>query len=98
MSNTIPDISNVSGIQFSIASPDEIRKSSVVEVTKYETYEKDKPVIKGLFDPRMGVTEIGEICSSCGQKNSHCPGHFGHMELARPIYNYHFIQTTLKMI
>ena len=98
MSTFAPDVKNVSGVQFSISSPDEIRKTSVVEITKYETYEKDKPVIKGLFDPRMGVTEIGEICSTCGQKNTHCPGHFGHMELARPIYNYHFIQTTLKMI
>jgi len=98
MSNTVPDISNVSGIQFSIASPDEIRKTSVVEITKYETYEKDIAVIKGLFDIRMGVTDTGEICGTCGQKNTHCPGHFGHIELSRPIYNYHFIQTTLKLI
>ena len=98
MSSTVPDISNVSGIQFSIASPDEIRKSSVVEITKYETYEKDKPVVKGLFDIRMGVTETGEICGTCGQKNIHCPGHFGHVELARPIYNFHFIQDTLKIL
>ena len=98
MSNTLPDISNVSSIQFSISSPEDIRKLSVVEVTKYETYEKDIPVIKGLFDGRMGVTGTGEICSTCGQKNTHCPGHFGHIELARPIYHYHFIQTVLKII
>ena len=98
MSDTVPDISNVSGIQFSISSPDEIRKTSVVEITKYETYEKDIPVIKGLFDIRMGVTETGEICGTCGQKNIHCPGHFGHIELARPIYNFHFIQDTLRII
>ena len=73
MSNTVPDISNVSGIQFSIASPDEIRKSSVVEITKYETYEKDISVVKGLFDIRMGVTDTDEIRGTCGQKNIHCP-------------------------
>jgi len=98
MSEHSPDIKNVSGIQFSIASPDEIRKTSVVEVTKYDTYDKDIPVIKGLFDARMGVTETGEICNTCGQKNIHCPGHFGHIELARPIYHYHFIQITLKIL
>ena len=98
MSNYSPDIKQISGIQFSISSPDEIRKSSVVEITKYETYEKDIPVIKGLFDRRMGVTESGEICGTCGQKNIHCPGHFGHIELARPVYNYHFIQLTLKLV
>ena len=98
MSSVTPDIKNAIGVQFSIASPDEIRKNSVVEVTKYDTYEKDIPVVKGLFDRRMGVTETGEICNTCGQKNINCPGHFGHLELARPIFHYHFIQTTLKIM
>ena len=98
MSKNTPDTKNVSGLQFSIASPDEIRNSSVVEVTKYETYDKDKPVIKGLFDSRMGVTETGKICCTCGQKNTLCPGHFGHIELARPVFNFHFIQMTVKIL
>ena len=97
MSNS-PDIKNVTGVQFSISSPDEIRNHSVVEVTKFETYEKDVPVIKGLFDIRMGVTDRDVICSTCNQKNTCCPGHFGHIELARPVYNYHFIQTVLKVL
>jgi DNA-directed RNA polymerase II subunit RPB1 len=95
---TKPDTKIVSGIQFSISSPDEIRRTSVVEVTKTDTYEKDNPVIKGLFDPRMGITETGKICSTCGQNNISCPGHFGHIELARPIYNYHFIKHVEKIL
>ena len=95
---TKPDTKVVSGIQFSISSPDEIRNSSVVEVTKTDTYEKDNPVIKGLFDPRMGVTETGKICSTCNQNNISCPGHFGHIELARPVYSYHFIKHVEKIL
>ena len=38
-----PDTKSVSGVQFSIASPEEIREASVVEVTKTETYEKKHP-------------------------------------------------------
>jgi DNA-directed RNA polymerase II subunit RPB1 len=99
MSSTIkPDTKVVSEIQFSISSPEEIRNSSVVEVTKTETYEKDNPIIKGLFDPRMGVTETGKICSTCGQNNISCPGHFGHIELSRPVYNYHFIKHVEKIM
>ena len=71
---------------------------SVVEVTKHDTYEKDIPVIKGIFDPRMGVTDMGKICKTCGQKNMQCPGHFGHVELARPVYHYHFINTLVKIL
>jgi predicted oxidoreductase len=58
--------SKVIGIQFSILSPDEIRKSSVAEITSRDTYINNKPVIGGLFDPRMGVLEPGLICPTDG--------------------------------
>ena len=51
--------SKIIGIQFSILSPDEIRRNSVVEVNSRDTYINNKPVTGGLFDPRMGVLEPG---------------------------------------
>ena len=93
-----PETSNVVGVQFSIMGPEEIRSRSVVEITKHETYEKDNPVIKGLFDSRMGSTEMGKICATCGQNNINCPGHFGHMELARPVFHWQFISYILKIL
>ena len=96
--DNMPDTNDVIGVQFSIIGPDEIRSRSVVEVTKHDTYEKDIPVVKGIFDPRMGVTDMGKICKTCGQKNMQCPGHFGHVELARPVYHYHFINTLVKIL
>ena len=93
-----PDIKIVNGIQFSIMGPEEIRKNSVVEITKHETYEKDIPVIKGLFDSRMGTTDMGKVCNTCGLDNKECPGHFGHIVLAKPVYNYHFIDITMKIL
>ena len=54
--------SKIIGIQFSVLSPDEIRKGSVAEITTRDTYVNNKPVINGLFDPRMGVLEPGLIC------------------------------------
>ena len=88
----------IQGLQFSVMGPDEIRDTSVIEIIKNETYDKDVPVIQGLFDLRMGTTELGKRCNTCGQKNSQCPGHFGHIELARPIYHYHFIDITCKVL
>ena len=93
-----PDINNVTGVQFSIMGPEEIKNRSVVEITKHETYEKDIPVIKGIFDPRMGITDMGKVCKTCGQTNIHCPGHFGHVELAVPVYYYHFINILIKIL
>ena len=51
--------SKIIGIQFSILSPEEIRKGSVAAITSKDTYVNGKPVINGLFDPRMGVLEPG---------------------------------------
>ncbi len=44
--NNMPkSCSKVIGIQFSILSPDEIRKGSVAEITSRDTYINNKPVI-----------------------------------------------------
>ena len=93
-----PETNNVIGVQFSIMSPEETRKRSVVEVTRHETYDKDTPVIKGLFDIRMGTTDMDKICGTCGQNNINCPGHFGHIELSRPVYHYQFISNLQKIL
>tara|TARA_B100000674_G_C37980474_1_gene981939 strand:+ start:7978 stop:12525 length:4548 start_codon:yes stop_codon:yes gene_type:complete len=98
MTSGEPITQKVNGVQFSILSPDEIRKSSAVEITKHDTYDKDNPVIKGLFDLRMGTVDMGKVCNTCGQKNTLCPGHFGHVELARPLFNYQFNSTVLKVL
>jgi len=93
-----PETKKITGVQFSILSPEEIRRRSAVEITKYETYDKEVPVVKGLFDTRMGSTEMGKICGTCHQKNIDCPGHFGHLNLARPVYHYHFINQIPKIL
>lgn len=92
------DIETVKGLQFSIMGPDEILRRSVVEVTKTDTYNGHEPVINGLFDPRMGVLEHNRVCATCEQKNIFCPGHFGHIKLARPVYNALLFETVRKLM
>ena len=84
----IPKTSNIIGIQFSILSADEIRKSSVVEVTNRES----------LFDPRMGVIESGYICPTDGLDYIRCPGYHGHLELARPVYYTQYFINIIKTL
>lgn len=88
--------SKVIGIQFSILSPDDIRKSSVVEITSRDTYINNKPVIGGLFDPRMGVLEPGLICPTDGLDYMNTPGYSGHIELARPVYYMQYLVSIQK--
>ena len=90
--------SKIMGIQFSILSPDEIKRASVAEITTRDTYVNNKPVIGGLFDPRMGVLEPGLVCPTDGLDYMQTPGYFGHIELARPVYYIQYLSTIIKII
>ena len=92
------NVSKIIGLQFSILSPDEIRKGSVAEITTRDTYVNNKPIIGGLFDPRMGVLEPGLICPTDGLDYMQTPGYFGHIELARPVYYIQYLSTILKIL
>ena len=103
MSNNSGNMKNINcskiiGIQFSILSPEEIRKGSVAEITSKEAYINNKPVINGLFDPRMGVLEPGLICPTDGLDYMQTPGYFGHIELARPVFYVQYLSTIQKIL
>ena len=71
---------------FGLLSPDEIRKMSVTRVVTADTYDEDGyPIERGLMDPRLGVVDPGLRCKMCGSRTGDCPGHFGHVELVRPV-------------
>ena len=86
------------GVQFGIANPEDILSRSVVEVITIKTYQADQPVPGGVFDSRFGVIENGKVCPTCRQTNMLCPGHFGHISLARPVYFCHFLDTIQKIL
>jgi DNA-directed RNA polymerase II subunit RPB1 len=90
--------SKIIGIQFSILSPDEIRRGSVAEITNRDTYINNKPVIGGLFDPRMGVLEPGFICPTDGLDYMVTPGYFAHINLARPVFYIQYLNTIIKIL
>jgi DNA-directed RNA polymerase II subunit RPB1 len=93
-----PRVSKIVGIQFSILSPDEIRKGSVTEITSRDTYVGNKPVIGGLFCPYMGVSEPGMLCPTDGLDYMNTPGYFGRIELAAPVFYYQHLATVHKIL
>jgi len=90
--------SKIIGIQFSILSPEEIERMSVAEITNKETYTGIKPKVGGLFDTRMGILEPGLICPTDGQNYIDCPGYFGHITLARPVFYIQYLPTIVKIL
>ena len=95
---SIEAASRIIGIQFSLLSPEEIRRASVAEITSRDTYINGKPVIGGLFDPRMGTLEPGLLCPTDGLDHIQTPGYFGHLELSRPVFYIQYLATVLKIL
>jgi len=78
-------------IKFTIFSPEMIRKMSVVKLVVPDTYNDDGyPIEGGLADTRMGVIDPGLRCKTCGGNIRTCPGHFGSVELIRPVLHPEF--------
>ena len=74
-------------------------------ITKYNRFEgSGTAVYGGVNDPRMGANQKGQRCRTCNctyersQDINDCPGHFGHIELARPVYHVGFIDDVVKIL
>jgi DNA-directed RNA polymerase II subunit RPB1 len=90
-------VSKIIGIQFGLMSPAEIFHRSVAEITTKDTYSSNKPVPNGLFDPRMGTLEPGTRCLTDQLDYIKCPGYFGHIELARPVFYLQYMDTIMNI-
>lgn len=89
----------VRGLHFGLMSPDTIRKISVIDVKTEDLYDRDGlPVKDGLMDRRMGTLEPNQRCQTCGGLWSQCPGHFGHVELARPVYHVGHMKKIVEVL
>jgi len=91
-------VSGIRGIQFCVLSEQELRRRSVCEVVEGKTFEGNEPVAGGLFDTRMGVVDGSRVCATCQQRNTFCPGHFGHVVLARPVFYVQFFEVVRKVL
>lgn len=63
-----------------------------------ETMEAGRPKLSGLMDPRQGVIDRNSRCQTCAGNMTECPGHFGHIDLAKPVFHIGFITKTIKIL
>eukprot|EP00798_Chlamydomonas_sp_ICE-L_P006305 gene6305-biopygen1438 len=91
-------ISRVHGVQFSVLGEDDILARSVCKVKVPRTFDGNDPVPDGLFDSRMGVIDNMKVCVTCHQRNTFCPGHFGHITLAQPCFYVQFYDIVKKLM
>ena len=95
---TLPtQLHKIKNLQFSLLSPSEIKGISVVHVFNSSIMDNGFPNPNGLLDTRMGSIERNLLCSTCGE-GAECPGHYGHIELSRPVYHVGFISKLKKVL
>ena len=86
----------INGVEFGVWSAEEIRKISVVEITESsKTVLKGIPIENGLRDERMGPLHVWSKCKTCNLNKRKCPGHFGHIELVKPVYHISWVSSII---
>ncbi|MFH0870361.1 MAG: DNA-directed RNA polymerase subunit A' [archaeon] len=89
----------VEKIEFGLMSPKFIKDMASAKIVTPELYDKEGyPVDGGLMDIRLGVIDPGLKCKTCGCKLKECPGHFGYIELARPVVHIKFVTVILDLL
>ena len=62
------------------------------------TMEGGRPKIGGLMDPRQGVVDRKSKCQTCAGNMTTCPGHFGHIELSKPVFHIGYLTKAVKLL
>ena len=90
----------IKSIQFGLLSPSAIKEMAVCEITQTRSFDdKGTPIDGGINDLRMGSTDKAFKCKTCHcQNNDDCPGHFGYIKLAEPVFHIGFIADCLKIL
>jgi DNA-directed RNA polymerase II subunit RPB1 len=88
---------DIKSIHFGILSPEDIRKYSVLEIVSADLQYEGHDGQGGLNDAHLGVVNKGEICKTCHLDSERCPGHFGHINLAVPLFKQEYTRV-IKLI
>lgn len=89
----------IDSISFEVISPKMMIEAAAAKIVTPELYDKEGyPVDGGLMDLRLGVIDPGLICKTDGLKLKESLGHFGYIELARPVVHIKFVRQILDLL
>jgi DNA-directed RNA polymerase II subunit RPB1 len=97
------DVKNIKEISFGIYTNDMIKRYSAVRNDPFginvpDSYDNYEPKKGGLVDLRLGSCDIYLNCTTCGQNSMDCEGHFGHTELAEPVFHFGFLDHLISIL
>jgi len=86
-------------IIFGILKPEIVKKMAAAKISKTDLYDQEGyPVEGGLMDPRLGTIDPGLRCRTCSGSVGECQGHFGYLELTRPVVNVHYAKLIYNLL
>lgn len=89
----------MTALQFGLMSPEEVQKLSVAEISSTQPYDENRmPLFSGVNDPRLGTISRDFKCVTCKGSMEECPGHFGHISLAKRVYHVGLLSYLLKTL
>ncbi len=89
----------ISAVEFGVMSPVLIKQMAAAKVVTPELYDREGyPVDGGLMDTRLGVIDPGLVCKTDGLKLKDSLGHFGYIELARPVVHIKFVRQVYDLL
>ncbi len=93
------NLMKVGKIEFGIVSPEMVKSIAAAKLTKTELYDQEGyPIEGGLMDPRLGVIDPGVRCRTCGGNVGDCHGHFGYLELTKPLMHVHYSKIVFALL
>ena len=89
----------IKSISFGLLNPEEVKKIGVAKIVTPELYDMDGyPVDGGLMDLKLGAIDPGVRCRTCGGRLKECLGHFGYIEMARPVMHLKYISIIERVL
>lgn len=67
-------------------------------ISHTEMMEMNKYKLGGLMDPRLGCADRYHKCQTCAGNSRQCPGHFGHIDLVKPVYHLGYLPAIVKIL
>ncbi|KAI0052660.1 beta and beta-prime subunits of DNA dependent RNA-polymerase [Auriscalpium vulgare] len=87
-------------LQFSTLSPQDVVKISEFQVTHRDLYTSTDraPVKDGVLDRRLGTSEKGAFCETCGLSAVDCVGHYAYIKLVVPVFHIGYFKHTIGIL
>eukprot|EP00850_Spirogloea_muscicola_P020239 SM000210S06753 [mRNA] locus=s210:232591:242196:- [translate_table: standard] len=90
----------IKSIHFGTQSAQEVVKGAEFHVYERNLYQmpQRQPLANGILDKRLGTSDKRGECATCHGKLTDCPGHFGYIRLALPVYHIGYFKNVISIM